>query len=101
MQVLVPIGPRDAYFPEDEYFFPKPLVDIRGKPMIERVISPLKRLRGVNGSVRFLFVVQEEDCTQFSLDKVLHFITDGEAEVSRLKSPTVETGRARCGERER
>src|SRR3546814_13128832 len=57
--------------------------------MIERVISPLKRLRGVNGSVRFLFVAQEEDCTQLSLDNVLHFITDGAAEVIRLKSPTV------------
>jgi NDP-sugar pyrophosphorylase family protein len=88
MQVLVPIGPRDSYFPESEYFFPKPLVEIRGKPMIERAIAPLKRLRGVNGPVRFLFVTQEEDCSRFSLDNVLRLITDGQAEVIRLKSPT-------------
>lgn len=88
MQVLIPIGPRDSYFPESEYFFPKPLVDIRGKPMIERAIAPLKRLRGVNGPVRFLFVTQEEDCDRFSLDNVLNLITDGTAETIRLKSPT-------------
>jgi len=88
MQVLVPIGPRDSHFPESEYFFPKPLVDIRGKPMIERAIAPLKRLRGVNGPVRFLFVTQEEDCSRFSLDNVLNLITDGAAETVRLTSPT-------------
>ena len=88
MQILIPIGPRDSYFPEGEYFFPKPLVEIRGKPMIERAIAPLKRLRGVNGPVRFLFVTQEEDCSQFSLDNVLHLITEGAAETIQLKSPT-------------
>lgn len=88
MQILVPIGPRDSYFPESEYFFPKPLVDIRGKPMIERAIAPLKRLRGANGPVRFLFVTQAEDCDRFSLDNVLDLITDGKAETIRLNSPT-------------
>lgn len=86
MNILVPIAGRDKYFPEGEYIFPKPLIDIAGSPLIEHT---LKRLMSAGADARFTFVLQNEDCRLFSLDNVLKVITQGRGmAVVRLKAPT-------------
>ena len=86
MNILVPIAGRDKYFPEKDYVFPKPLIDIAGSPLIEHT---LKCLMSLGPRARFTFVVQEEDCRRFSLDNVLKVITqDRRGDVVRLRAPT-------------
>ncbi len=68
MQILIPISGRTPFFPEDEYFFPKPLIEVAGQPMIKLVIESLKRNFP---SAEFTFIVDREDARAFSLDRVL------------------------------
>lgn len=86
MKVLVPIAAQDdSFFDRKEFFYPKPLVDVDGKPMIARAIECLQRL---GPDVEFIFVTRSEDCQKFSLDNVLRLATRGRCEIVQLRYPT-------------
>lgn len=85
MRYLMPLAARDTLFPRDEFHFPKPLVEIDGEPMIEHVVASIRRH---DTDAEFIFVVLEDDCRTFSLDKVLELATDGRCKVIQLKEPT-------------
>lgn len=71
MQILMPIASRSQFFPEQEYFFPKPLIEIAGKPMIDTVVSALK---STIADARFCFIISGDDARRFSLDETLKII---------------------------
>lgn len=85
MNILIPIAGEDKFFRSDEYFFPKPLVEIAGTPMIELCVRSLTRQFP---GAHFIFVVQAEHCTRFSLDGMLRILTDGRCTILRLNQPT-------------
>lgn len=85
MKILVPIAAQDSFFKRDEFFYPKPLIDVDGKPMIARAVECLQRL---GPDIEFIFVTRTEDCQQFSLDNVLRLITNDRCEIVQLKNPT-------------
>ena len=66
MQVLIPVSSRSNFFPVEDYFFPKPLVEVAGQPMIELVT---KQLRKQLNEPKFTFVVDREDARAFSIDR--------------------------------
>ena len=68
MQILVPILSRSSFFPQTEYFFPKPLIEVVGRPMIELVITQLQQ------QIKdpwFTFVVDRIDSRDFSIDSIV------------------------------
>lgn len=71
MQILMPIASHSQFFPEQEYFFPKPLIEIAGKPMIDSVVSALKT--SIPGA-RFCFIISADDARKFSLDETLRIV---------------------------
>lgn len=85
MNILIPIAGEDKFFRSDEYFFPKPLVEIAGTPMIELCVRNVKRQFP---KAHFLFIVQAEHCTRFSLDGMLRILTDGNCTIIRLDRST-------------
>jgi NDP-sugar pyrophosphorylase family protein len=85
MNILIPIAGEDKFFSSDEYFFPKPLIEITGTPMIELCVRNLKRQFP---DAHFLFVVQSEHCSRFSLDGMLQILTDGHCSIVRMDRPT-------------
>ncbi|HEX2654701.1 MAG TPA: glycosyltransferase family 2 protein [Xanthobacteraceae bacterium] len=86
MNILVPIAGRDRYFPEGQFVFPKPLVDICGTPLIEHT---LRALLGIDGDPRFTFVVQEQDCKSYSLDDVVKVVAGPRrADIVQIIAPT-------------
>jgi NDP-sugar pyrophosphorylase family protein len=85
VNILIPLAAPDRYFSADEFHFPKPLVEIDGRPMIEQVVEPL---RGCFPDARFIFIVKEEDCRRFNLNDVLRQITSPEAVVIPLRALT-------------
>jgi NDP-sugar pyrophosphorylase family protein len=52
-------------FSDAGYKLPKPLIDVNGKPMIQRVIENL----GMEGN--YIFIVQNEHYEKFGLEKIL------------------------------
>jgi NDP-sugar pyrophosphorylase family protein len=73
-------------FPRSEFHFPKPLVEIEGRPMIEHVVN---NIRDFDPEAEFIFVVRKADCDEFSLDATLRLATDDRCKVVKLANPTM------------
>lgn len=90
MQILVPISGRSAFFPVEDFYFPKPLIEVAGRPMAELVVSQLKRQFP---AAAFTFVVDRDEARSFSLDRTLELAAGAGAQmVERLG----ETSGALC-----
>lgn len=85
MNILIPLAASDRYFPVEEFHFPKPLIEIDGRPMIERVVEPF---RARFPDARFIFIVRDEDCRRFNLGDVLRQIAGPEVIVIPLRART-------------
>jgi NDP-sugar pyrophosphorylase family protein len=85
MNILIPIAGEDRFFKADEYFFPKPLIEIAGTPMIELCVRNLVRQFP---AAHFIFVVQNEHCTKYSLDGMLRILTNDRCTIVRLNQST-------------
>ena len=69
MNVLIPMAGAGSRFAAAGYTFPKPLIDVEGKPMIQVVVDNL------NIDANFIYVVQKEHRAKFNLDTLLNLIT--------------------------
>ncbi len=71
MNVLIPMAGAGSRFQQAGYTFPKPLIDVEGKPMIQVVVENL------NIDATFIYVVQKSHRAQYNLDTLLNLITPG------------------------
>ena len=90
MQILIPISGHSAFFPKEDFYFPKPLIEIAGKPMIELVIEQFQHHFKEAG---FVFVVDRDDTRSFSLDRTLSLLTGAG---SRIVEKPGQTSGALC-----
>jgi NDP-sugar pyrophosphorylase family protein len=73
LNIIIPLaGPSDIFY-NAGYIYPKPLIEIKGRPMIEVVLENPAALKGEK---RFIFIVKEEDCLKFHLDNTLRLLDD-------------------------
>jgi HAD superfamily hydrolase (TIGR01509 family) len=71
LNVLIPMAGAGSRFVNAGYTFPKPLIDVKGKPMIQLVIENL------NIKANYVYVVQKEHRKKYNLDTLLNLITPG------------------------
>lgn len=84
LNILIPMaGP--AKFNEEEFQYPKPLIEINGKPMIELAIEMFKSIKQEKN---FIFLVNRSDCQSFYLDNVLQLLTNNKCKIIKLEKPT-------------
>jgi len=69
MNVLIPMAGAGTRFQQAGYTFPKPLIDVEGKPMIQVVVDNL------NIDATYIYVVQKEHRLKYNLDTLLNLIT--------------------------
>jgi len=69
LNVLIPMAGSGTRFREAGYTFPKPLIDVNNKPMIQVVVDNL------NVDANFIFVVQKEHREKYNLDTLLNLIS--------------------------
>jgi NDP-sugar pyrophosphorylase family protein len=77
MKILVPMAGRGSRFEEKGYTFPKPLIDVKGKPMIQTVIETLPF-----DDAKFIFVMQEEHADKWQIPDMLQSILKDRYEAS-------------------
>jgi beta-phosphoglucomutase-like phosphatase (HAD superfamily)/dTDP-glucose pyrophosphorylase len=68
MNVLIPMAGAGSRFANVGYTFPKPLIEVDGKPMIQVVVENL------NIEANYTFIVQKEHYEKYSLQYLLNLI---------------------------
>lgn len=84
LNIVIPMAGRGSRFADAGYTFPKPLIEIKGKPMIEVVIDNLKP----NIEHRFIFIAQKEHCEKYDLYNVLKRATGNKFELVQINGVT-------------
>ncbi len=68
LNVLIPMAGAGSRFQSAGYTFPKPLIEVNGKPMIQVVLENL------NIDANYYFVVQKEHRNKYNLDSLLSLL---------------------------
>ena len=71
LNVLVPMAGLGSRFADAGYIFPKPLIEVNNKPMIQVVVENL------NIEAHYIFIVQKEHYEKYNLKQVLSLISPG------------------------
>jgi len=71
LNVLIPMAGAGSRFEQAGYTFPKPLIDVNNKPMIQVVVDNL------NLEANYIYVVQKKHREKYNLDTLLNLITPG------------------------
>lgn len=69
LNVLVPMAGAGSRFESAGYTFPKPLIEVEGKPMIQVVVENL------NVEANFVYIVQKSHYEKYNLEFLLNLIT--------------------------
>lgn len=71
LNVLIPMAGAGSRFEQAGYTFPKPLIEVNNKPMIQVVVDNL------NVDANYIYVVQKAHRLKYNLDTMLNLITPG------------------------
>ena len=71
LNVLIPMAGAGSRFEKAGYTFPKPLIEVHGKPMIQVVVENL------GFEANYIFVVQRAHRKEYNLDAMLDLIAPG------------------------
>lgn len=71
INIVIPMAGRGSRFSEKGYTFPKPLIEIHGKPMIQLVVENI----GIEG--QYIFIVQKDHYEKYCLKYMLQLIAPG------------------------
>ena len=71
LNVLVPMAGAGSRFAQQGYTFPKPLIEVNGKPMIQVVVENL------NIEAHYIFIVQQSHYEKYNLKYLLNLIAPG------------------------
>ena len=69
LNVVIPMAGAGSRFEKAGYTFPKPLIDVNGKPMIQVVVESM------NIEAIFIYIVQKSHREKYNLDTLLNLIT--------------------------
>ena len=81
MNVLIPMAGAGSRFQTAGYTFPKPLIEVNGKPMIQVVTDNL------NIDARHIYIVQKSHYEKYSLKHLLNLVSPG-CEIVQVNSVT-------------
>jgi NDP-sugar pyrophosphorylase family protein len=83
MKILIPMAGEGSRFAKEGYTFPKPLIDVDGKPMIQKVIENL------DFDAEYIFLVRKEHlCKYEGLSVTLHRIAGGRMKIVEIDGLT-------------
>lgn len=84
LKIILPLGGDNKLFEKAGYFYPKPLIEVSGKPMIEFVLENPNK---INTDKEFVFLLRQEDIAKFHLDSVVK-ILDPDSKILPIRRNT-------------
>jgi len=85
MILVLPLVTNSKFFPIEEFHYPFPLIEVSGKPVIQRVVENLTEGCPVS---KIIFIIQKRDATQYQLDSVLRLLTKIPIEIIYVSGET-------------
>jgi len=85
INILIPLAGSNQFFNESEYPYPKPLIEINNKTMIEHVIENFNTIKEEK---QFIFIVNSEECSKYHLDNALNLLTNNKCKIIKIDSQT-------------
>lgn len=83
MKILVPMAGEGSRFAKEGYTFPKPLIDVKGKPMIQLVVENL------DFNAEYIFLVRSEHLQKYTgLESTLNRISNGNFKIVQVDGLT-------------
>jgi len=83
MKILIPMAGEGSRFAKEGYTFPKPLIDVDGKPMIQTVVENL------DFDATYIFLVRKEHLNKYNgLKTTLDRITNGKFKIVEVDGLT-------------
>jgi len=83
MKILIPMAGEGSRFAKEGYTFPKPLIDVGGKPMIQRVVENL------DFDCEYIFLVRKEHLKKYEgLRDTLEMITNKKMKIVEVDGLT-------------
>ena len=77
INVVIPLA-ANLFFDSTEYYYPKPLIEVHGKPIIQLVLESLATLPDPK---RFIFILNRKDDARFHLQDTLKLLTNQNCEI--------------------
>jgi NDP-sugar pyrophosphorylase family protein len=71
INIILPIASGKLLDDNEKFQYPLPLVEINGKSLIEYTLDGLKSL---GDEVKFIFILNENDCTKYHFDNTLRLL---------------------------
>lgn len=84
LKIIIPIAGTSDLFEKAGFFYPKPLIEINGTPMIQLVVEKTNAIKIPH---QIVFIIKEEDALKFHLDNTLKLLSPN-SELIKLKSDT-------------
>ena len=83
MKIIIPMAGEGNRFVKEGYSYPKPLIDVNGKPMIQRVVENL------NFDAEYIFLVRKDHLKKYNeLYTILDKITNSQFKIIQVDSIT-------------
>jgi NDP-sugar pyrophosphorylase family protein len=82
MNILIPMAGEGSRFRKEGYTFPKPLIEVCGKPMIQCVVENL------DFDANYIFLVRAEHLSKYNIESVLKFVTNGRYDIVTVEELT-------------
>lgn len=82
VNVLIPSAGVSEFFKNS--YYPKVLMDVNGKPMVQRVLEEYAQIKDVH----YIMILKEEECRKFHTDHIARLVTNGNCDVIQLKNET-------------
>ena len=85
INIVIPLAGTNQFFDKSKYPYPVPLIEIKNKMIIERVVN---NFNSIKRDKQFIFILKSEDCKKYHLDKVLNLIMNDTYKVIKLENKT-------------
>lgn len=84
LKIIVPIAGSSELFSKAGFFYPKPLIEINGVPMIQLVIE---KTNSISIPHKLVFILKEDEVLKYHLDNTLKLLSPN-CEIIKLKNDT-------------
>jgi len=84
LKIIIPLAGTSDLFSKAGFFYPKPLIEINGSPMIQLVVE---KTNAIQIPHKLVFILKEDEVLKFHLDNTLRLLSPN-CEIVKLKNDT-------------